>query len=68
GFGGSVKLFENTLDISIAANNITNERNINHLSRLKPDGILNIGRNFSFGLNYTLSQETVISKIVESNK
>ncbi|WP_456440207.1 TonB-dependent receptor [Psychroserpens sp.] len=54
GFGGSVKLFENTLDISIAANNITNERYINHLSRLKPDGILNIGRNFSFGLNYTL--------------
>ncbi len=54
GFGGTVKMFGNNLDISLAANNITNERYINHLSRLKPDGILNIGRNFSFGLNYTL--------------
>lgn len=54
GFGGTVKVLGNNLDISIAANNITNERYINHLSRLKPDGILNIGRNISFGLNYTL--------------
>ena len=54
GFGGTVKFLNNDLEISIAANNITNESYINHLSRLKPDGILNIGRNISFGLNYTL--------------
>lgn len=54
GFGATVKLFEKNLDISIAANNLTDERFTNHLSRLKPDGILNIGRNISFGLNYTL--------------
>ena len=54
GIGGTVKLFENDLDISIAANNLTNESYINHLSRLKPDSILNIGRNISFGLNYTV--------------
>ncbi|MEY8849103.1 TonB-dependent receptor [Psychroserpens sp. XS_ASV72] len=54
GFGGTVKLFDNDLDISIAATNITDETYINHLSRLKPDGIFNIGRNISFGLNYTL--------------
>jgi len=48
------KLFNNDLDISISANNLTDESYINHLSRLKPDAILNIGRNFSFGLNYTL--------------
>lgn len=54
GIGGTVKLFKKDLDISIAANNITNEEFVNHLSRLKSDGILNIGRNISFGLNYTL--------------
>ncbi|WP_431134366.1 TonB-dependent receptor [Psychroserpens mesophilus] len=54
GFGGTVNLFGNNLDISVAATNITNEKYINHLSRLKPDGIFNIGRNISFGLNYTL--------------
>lgn len=54
GFGGIVKVLGNNLGISIAANNITNEQYTNHLSRLKPDGILNIGRNISFGLNYTL--------------
>ncbi|MGS2726090.1 TonB-dependent receptor [Psychroserpens sp. BH13MA-6] len=54
GLGGTISLFKRDLDLSIAANNITDERYINHLSRLKPDGILNIGRNISFGLNYTL--------------
>jgi iron complex outermembrane receptor protein len=54
GFGGTIKLFGNDLDLSISANNITDENYINHLSRLKPDGILNIGRNLSVGLNYTL--------------
>ncbi|WP_033958174.1 TonB-dependent receptor [Psychroserpens jangbogonensis] len=54
GFGGTVKMFGNNLDINIAVNNITDEQYINHLSRLKPVGIFNIGRNISFGVNYTL--------------
>ncbi|MFD2917774.1 TonB-dependent receptor [Psychroserpens luteus] len=54
GFGCTVKAFKNDLEVSISATNITDENYINHLSRLKADGILNMGRNISFGLNYTL--------------
>ncbi|OUS00908.1 TonB-dependent receptor [Flavobacteriales bacterium 33_180_T64] len=54
GLGGTLNVFKNDLEVSIAANNILNETYINHLSRLKSDAILNMGRNISFGLNYTL--------------
>lgn len=54
GFGGSVNLFENNLDIRISGSNLTDKSYINHLSRLKSDGIYNIGRNISVGLTYTL--------------
>ena len=54
GFGGTLEVFNRDLDISVAANNITDATYINHLSRLKPDGIFNMGRNISLGLNYTL--------------
>ncbi|WP_460219008.1 TonB-dependent receptor [Psychroserpens sp. MEBiC05023] len=54
GLGGTIKVFKNNMEISIAANNITNEQFINHLSRLKSDRVLNMGRNISVGLNYTL--------------
>ena len=54
GLGCQVKLFKKDLGISIVANNITNETYVNHLSRLKPDGIFNMGRNINVGLLYTL--------------
>ena len=54
GFGGMVKLFKNDLGISISGTNLTDKTYINHLSRLKPDGIFNMGRNFNIGLTYTL--------------
>lgn len=54
GFGGTIKVFNTDLDISVSAINIANTTYVNHLSRLKPDNVFNIGRNFSFGLNYTL--------------
>ena len=54
GVGTTVTLFKNPLDISIAGTNLTDKVYINHLSRLKTDGIANMGRNISFGLNYTL--------------
>ena len=54
GFGGTIKVFKNDLSISIAGTNLTDKSYTNHLSRLKPDGLFNIGRNISFGLNYTL--------------
>jgi iron complex outermembrane receptor protein len=54
GFGGTVKLFKKDLQLTISGNNLTNKRYINHLSRLKPEGIYNIGRNLSFGIQYNL--------------
>ena len=50
GFGGTLSLFDQSFDISISGNNILNENYIAHLSRLKPDGIANIGRNISIGI------------------
>ncbi|HMC00436.1 MAG TPA: TonB-dependent receptor [Flavobacteriaceae bacterium] len=54
GFGGTLKLFNKDLELTISGNNLTNKKYINHLSRLKSDGIHNIGRNISFGLTYNL--------------
>lgn len=54
GIGGNLKLFKNDLAITIAGTNLTDKTYINHLSRLKPDGIFNMGRNFSLGLTYSL--------------
>ncbi|MBA6153606.1 TonB-dependent receptor [Gelidibacter maritimus] len=54
GFGGTVKILENNLDIRISGSNLTDKTYINHLSRLKSDGIYNIGRNINVGLTYTL--------------
>lgn len=54
GLGGTLKLFKNNLDIRFSGSNLTDRTYINHLSRLKSDGIYNIGRNISIGLTYTL--------------
>ncbi|MEJ2112822.1 MAG: TonB-dependent receptor, partial [Flavobacteriaceae bacterium] len=54
GFGGTIKFFNNDLQFTISGNNLTNKQYVNHLSRLKPEGIYNIGRNISFGLTYNL--------------
>lgn len=54
GFGGEINVFKNTLQFQITGTNLTNKKYVNHLSRLKPDGIYDIGRNFSFSVSYTL--------------
>ena len=54
GFGGDFTVFNNTLSINVSGNNLSNKMYINHLSRLKPNVIYNIGRNISLGLTYTL--------------
>ncbi|MCF7569357.1 TonB-dependent receptor [Sabulilitoribacter arenilitoris] len=54
GLGGNVLVFNNELNITISGNNLTNKTYINHLSRLRPDGIFNMGRNITIGLNYYL--------------
>lgn len=47
GFGGQFAINSSEIRIGISANNILNKDYISHLSRLKPDGISNIGRNIS---------------------
>lgn len=54
GLGATIELFRNDLSISLSGNNITNKVYVNHLSRLKSDGIVNMGRNFTLGLSYSL--------------
>lgn len=50
GFGGNLTVFNQSFDITVSGNNILNENYLAHLSRLKPDGIANIGRNISIGI------------------
>ncbi len=54
GIGGSFSVFNNELNIKISGNNLTNKTYINHLSRLKPDGIFNMGRNINVGVTYRM--------------
>ncbi|MBO0330000.1 TonB-dependent receptor [[Muricauda] lutisoli] len=54
GFGGDMKIFNQKVGYSITGNNLFDKNYISHLSRLKADGIANIGRNISFNLNVPL--------------
>ena len=54
GFGGKVILGKIVLDINLNANNLLNKTYISHLSRLKNDGIPNIGRNLVLGINFVI--------------
>ncbi|MGG8494789.1 TonB-dependent receptor [Tenacibaculum sp. TC6] len=52
--GGDFILNKYKFTTSLIVNNLLNEKYINHLSRLKSDGILNPGRNFVFSLQFNL--------------
>ncbi|MCL7763501.1 TonB-dependent receptor [Polaribacter sp. Z014] len=54
GFGGDIKINNIKFSTSVSANNILNKKYIDHLSRLKADGILNQGRNIVLGINFVL--------------
>ncbi|MEA9413880.1 TonB-dependent receptor [Flavobacterium sp. PL02] len=54
GFGGTVKLGKTAFDVNINGNNLFDKKYIAHLSRLKTDGIPNIGRNIVLGVNFNL--------------
>jgi iron complex outermembrane receptor protein len=54
GLGGTISIFELPIDVRISGNNILNKTYIAHLSRLKIDGIPNIGRNISVGVSMPL--------------
>ena len=53
GLGGTVKLGKSSFDIHLNGNNLFDKRYIAHLSRLKTDGIPNIGRNVVLGVNFS---------------
>lgn len=52
GFGGKITLGKTAFDINLNANNLLDKTYISHLSRLKTDGIPNIGRNIVLGINF----------------
>ena len=52
GFGGEMNFGKRKLDVYLNANNLLNKNYIAHLSRLKNDGIPNMGRNIVLGLNF----------------
>ena len=54
GLGGSFTLFKNEATITLSGTNLANKTYINHLSRLKPDGIFNMGTNFNVGITYKI--------------
>lgn len=54
GVGGTVKFGKTTFEINLNGNNLFNESYIAHLSRLKADGIQNIGRNIIMGVKFNL--------------
>jgi len=54
GFGGTVKLGKTAFDVNLNGNNLFDKNYIAHLSRLKTDGIPNMGRNIVLGVNFNL--------------
>lgn len=54
GLGGTVKLGKTVFDVNLNGNNLLDKNYIAHLSRLKTDGIPNIGRNIVLGLNFSI--------------
>lgn len=54
GVGGKIKWGKSAFNLSLSGNNLFDRTYIAHLSRLKPDGIPNIGRNIVLGVNFAL--------------
>lgn len=54
GFGGKIKFGKTVFNINLNANNLLDKEYTAHLSRLKTDGIPNIGRNIVLGLNFNI--------------
>jgi iron complex outermembrane receptor protein len=52
--GGRIKLKTSDVMINLSLNNVFNKSYISHLSRLKNDGILNMGRNFMASLIFNI--------------
>ncbi len=52
GLGGDILIKKIKFNISLSINNVFDAKYTNHLSRLKPEGILNAGRNIVLGLKF----------------
>jgi iron complex outermembrane receptor protein len=52
--GGKIYFSNVVMNLNFNINNLLNKEYISHLSRLKVDGIPNIGRNFMFGMNLSI--------------
>jgi iron complex outermembrane receptor protein len=54
GFGGKIKIDKAVFEMTLNGNNLFDKTYIAHVSRLKTDGIPNIGRNIVLGLNFNI--------------
>ena len=54
GIGGKIILGKTSFNVNLNGNNLLNKTYIAHLSRLKNDGIPNIGRNIVLGINFNI--------------
>jgi iron complex outermembrane receptor protein len=54
GFGGKITLGKTAFDVNLNANNIFDKIYFSHLSRLKNDGIPNMGRTIVLGINCSI--------------
>jgi len=54
GFGSSFKLDKVNCELNISGNNLLDKTYIAHLSRLKPEGIPNMGRNISVSIHASI--------------
>ena len=54
GLGGKITINKATFNLNLNANNVFDKTYISHLSRLKTDGIPNIGRNVILGINFNV--------------
>ncbi len=54
GFGGKIILHDAVFNVSLSANNLFDKTYVAHLSRLKPEGIPNIGRMVVCGVEFNL--------------
>lgn len=52
--GGKIKFSKVAIDVNCNINNLLNRNYISHLSRLKVEGIPNMGRNVVFGVNFNM--------------
>jgi iron complex outermembrane receptor protein len=54
GLGTDIQLKNSTFNLFLTATNLLNKQYVAHLSRLKTDGIYNMGRNIVLGVNFNL--------------